>query len=55
VWRASATASHVLEPEGIWIGYPLPAHPERWGISHARIRNEVIPLLDREPRRKTLR
>jgi lysophospholipase L1-like esterase len=31
----------------IWICYPVPAYGERWGISDARIRNEVIPLLDR--------
>jgi len=31
----------------IWICYPVPAYPERWGISDERIRTEAIPLIDR--------
>ena len=30
----------------IWICQPVPAYPERWGISDTRIKNEVIPLVD---------
>lgn len=36
----------------IWICYPVPAYPERWGISDTRIRNEVIPLVKRVAREK---
>jgi lysophospholipase L1-like esterase len=36
----------------IWICYPVPAYPERWGISDARIKNEVIPLIAGVARRK---
>ena len=31
----------------IWICRPVPAYAERWGISEMRIKNEVIPLIDR--------
>ncbi len=30
----------------IWICKPVPAYPERWGISDERIKNEVIPLVE---------
>lgn len=30
----------------IWVCYPVPAYPERWGISDKTIRTEVKPLLD---------
>ena len=30
----------------IWICQPVPAYPERWGISDTRIKNEVIPLIN---------
>ena len=36
----------------IWICYPVPAYPERWGISDSRIRNQVIPLISEVARRK---
>jgi len=29
----------------IWICNPVPAYPDRWGISDSRIRDEVIPLV----------
>jgi lysophospholipase L1-like esterase len=35
----------------IWICYPVPAFPERWGISDKRIKNEVIPRLKKISRR----
>ncbi|UCF17912.1 MAG: SGNH/GDSL hydrolase family protein [Phycisphaerales bacterium] len=35
----------------IWICNPVPAYPERWGISDARIRNEVIPLVGKVGRK----
>ncbi|MHC4567011.1 MAG: GDSL-type esterase/lipase family protein [Planctomycetota bacterium] len=35
----------------IWICEPVPAYPERWGISDARIRDEVIPLTARVGRK----
>ncbi|MHC4744765.1 MAG: GDSL-type esterase/lipase family protein, partial [Planctomycetota bacterium] len=31
----------------IWICYPVPAYPERWGISDERIKGEVIPIIGR--------
>jgi len=34
------------EPE-IWVCYPVPAYPGRWGISDAIIKDEVIPLVKR--------
>jgi lysophospholipase L1-like esterase len=30
----------------IWICYPVPAYPERWGIKDSIIKNEVIPKID---------
>ncbi|MHC4541746.1 MAG: GDSL-type esterase/lipase family protein, partial [Planctomycetota bacterium] len=36
----------------IWICYPAPAFPQRWGISDARIKNEVVPLIAGVARRK---
>lgn len=30
----------------IWICYPVPAYPERWGIKDTVIKNEVIPKID---------
>ncbi len=30
----------------IWVCYPVPAYPERWGISDKTIRTEVKPALD---------
>jgi acyl-CoA thioesterase I len=36
----------------IWICYPVPAYAERWGISDARIKNEVIPLIYQIARRE---
>jgi lysophospholipase L1-like esterase len=36
----------------IWICHPVPAYPERWGISDTRIKNEVIPLISRIVRSK---
>ncbi len=30
----------------IWLCYPVPAYPERWGISDKVIREEVKPMLD---------
>lgn len=36
----------------VWICYPAPAYPERWGISDARIKNEVIPRIAELARRK---
>jgi acyl-CoA thioesterase-1 len=30
----------------IWICLPVPAYPERWGISDERIREELIPLIE---------
>jgi len=30
----------------IWVCRPVPAYPERWGISDQRIRNEAIPLIE---------
>ena len=35
----------------IWICKPVPAYPERWGISDARIRDEVIPLVKKVGRK----
>ncbi len=36
----------------IWICKPVPAYPERWGISDARIKGEVNPLVERIARKK---
>ncbi len=36
----------------IWICWPVPAYPERWGISDVRIKNEVIPLVTRIARQE---
>ena len=36
----------------VWICYPAPAYPERWGISDARIKNEVIPRIAELARQK---
>jgi len=30
----------------IWICYPVPAYPERWGISDKVIKEEILPLID---------
>lgn len=30
----------------VWVCYPVPAYPERWGISDKTIKTEVKPLLD---------
>ena len=30
----------------IWICYPVPAYPERWGISDKVITEEIMPLID---------
>ena len=35
----------------IWICNPVPAYPERWGISDARIKDEVIPLVGKVGRK----
>jgi len=35
----------------IWICNPVPAYPERWGISDERIKNEVIPLTGKVARK----
>jgi len=35
----------------IWICKPVPAYPERWGISDERIENEVVPLVEKVGRR----
>ena len=35
----------------IWICNPVPAYPERWGISDTRIKNEVIPLVEKVGRK----
>lgn len=35
----------------IWICEPVPAYPERWGISDLRIRDEVIPLVEKVGRK----
>ena len=36
----------------IWICQPVPAYPERWGISDTLIKNEVIPLVSQVARSK---
>jgi lysophospholipase L1-like esterase len=36
----------------IWICYPVPAYPARWGISDSRIKNEVVPLIEQVARKK---
>jgi acyl-CoA thioesterase-1 len=36
----------------IWICQPVPAYGEQWGISETRIKNEVIPLINRIARSK---
>ena len=36
----------------IWICNPVPAYPERWGISDSRIRDEVIPLAGKVARKR---
>jgi len=36
----------------IWICKPVPAYPERWGISDACIKGEVIPLVAEVARKK---
>ncbi|HUV63811.1 MAG TPA: SGNH/GDSL hydrolase family protein [Sedimentisphaerales bacterium] len=36
----------------VWLCYPVPAYPERWGISDATIKNEVIPLIAGVARRE---
>ena len=38
----------------IWICLPVPAYPERWGISGTIVKNEVIPLINRIARRKNV-
>jgi lysophospholipase L1-like esterase len=38
----------------IWICQPVPAYGERWGISDTRIKNEVIPLINRIASKKNL-
>ena len=30
----------------VWICYPIPVFPERWGINDQAVRGEVIPLID---------
>ena len=34
------------KPE-VWICYPVPVFPERWGINDKAVRGEVIPLVDK--------
>jgi len=36
----------------IWICHPVPAYPERWGISDTLIKNEAIPLISQVTRSK---
>ena len=36
----------------IWICHPVPAYPERWGISDTLIKNEAIPLISQVARDK---
>ncbi len=36
----------------IWICNPVPAFPERWGISDVRIKDEVIPLAGKVSRKR---
>ncbi|MHC4302510.1 MAG: GDSL-type esterase/lipase family protein [Planctomycetota bacterium] len=36
----------------IWICNPVPAYPQRWGISDERISNEVVPLLGKVSRKR---
>jgi lysophospholipase L1-like esterase len=36
----------------IWICNPVPAYPERWGISDVRIRDEVMPLTGKVGRKR---
>jgi len=31
----------------VWICYPVPAYPGRWGISDKTIKNEVMPLIEK--------
>ena len=31
----------------VWICYPVPVFPERWGINDKTVREDVIPLIDR--------
>jgi len=38
----------------IWICLPVPAYGEQWGISETRIKNEVIPLINRIARKKNV-
>ena len=38
----------------IWICQPVPAYPERWGISDTVIKNEVVPLISRIARSKSI-
>ena len=38
----------------IWICQPVPAYGERWGISETKIKNEVIPLINRIARKKNV-
>jgi acyl-CoA thioesterase-1 len=30
----------------VWVCYPVPAYPERWGISDKTIKTEVMPMVD---------
>ncbi|MHC4201191.1 MAG: GDSL-type esterase/lipase family protein [Planctomycetota bacterium] len=38
----------------VWLCYPVPAYPGRWGITDRVMKNEVIPLLDEVARRTGL-
>ncbi|MBC8218511.1 MAG: SGNH/GDSL hydrolase family protein [Planctomycetes bacterium] len=38
----------------IWICNPVPAYPERWGISDSRIKDEVIPLAAKVARKRDI-